>query len=290
MKVFIAVDMEGATGIVHHDQLSPEGRGYSVGQRYLTGDVRAVIDGVTSVVPDATFVVGDGHGLMRNVILDELPAHAALVVGPSRPENKPLCQCEGVTTDTDVAILVGFHSMAGTPRGLLAHTFVGALVSDWYLNGKVVGEAEMDAAILGAFDVPVVLITGNSDLEDEVRAWFPTVSFVSTKQVLGPTAAICYPPAFTRPALQTAAAEAIRSFLEAPVAPYRPVPSSPASSTVIDIVMHRREQADKAIKAPDVQRVDEFTIRCTGADPAEAFRKVWRAVAAAMDEPAAWMV
>ena len=62
MKVFIAVDMEGATGVVHNDQLMPEGCGYAAAQRYLTADVNAVINGILSVDPTADIVVGDGHG------------------------------------------------------------------------------------------------------------------------------------------------------------------------------------------------------------------------------------
>ncbi|MFN6113824.1 MAG: M55 family metallopeptidase, partial [Bacteroidota bacterium] len=72
MRVFIAVDMEGATGVVHHDQLMPDGRGYAAAQKLLTADVNAVIEGVLLVEPQAEVVVGDGHGIMRNVLLDQL--------------------------------------------------------------------------------------------------------------------------------------------------------------------------------------------------------------------------
>ncbi|MBK7032295.1 MAG: M55 family metallopeptidase [Ignavibacteria bacterium] len=103
MKIFIAADMEGATGVVHHDQLMPDGRGYAAAQRLLTGDVNAAIDGVLRVVPNATFVVGDGHGPMRNIILQELHESAELVIGSAKPINKPLCQLEGVDGSFDMA-------------------------------------------------------------------------------------------------------------------------------------------------------------------------------------------
>ena len=46
MKVFICADMEGATGIVHRDQLMPEGgAAYTAGCKLLTGDVVAVAKG-----------------------------------------------------------------------------------------------------------------------------------------------------------------------------------------------------------------------------------------------------
>ena len=40
MKLFICADMEGATGIVHRDQLMPEGgAAYAAGCKLLTGDI-----------------------------------------------------------------------------------------------------------------------------------------------------------------------------------------------------------------------------------------------------------
>ena len=73
MKLFICADMEGATGIVHRDQLVPEGgAAYAAGCRLLTGDVLAVVEGaigagVTEVV------VSEGHAHMRNIAIEELP-------------------------------------------------------------------------------------------------------------------------------------------------------------------------------------------------------------------------
>ena len=49
MKLFIVADMEGATGIVHRDQLVPEGgEAYRSGCRLLTGDINAVVAGAVA--------------------------------------------------------------------------------------------------------------------------------------------------------------------------------------------------------------------------------------------------
>lgn len=284
MKVFIAVDMEGATGVVHRDQLMAEGRGYTAAQKMLTGDVQAVIAGILDVDHDAEIIVGDGHATMRNVLLDEIHPQASVVVGPARPENKPLCQMEGIDSTADLLMCVGFHSKAGTPGGLLAHTFVGSVVCNWFMNGRAVGEVEVDAAIAGSYGVPLGLVVGNSELEDEVRAWSPTVEFVATKRTLGPTAAICRPPSWTRVALRHAARTTAERALAGEFLPY-----DAGNHITMTIEMYRREMAERAAQEADVKLVDDRTITCTAANAADAFRTAWRAVARALDEPASFL-
>lgn len=282
MKIYIAVDMEGATGVVHPDQLMPDGRGYAAAQRYLTADVKAVVGGILAADPEADIVIGDGHGLMRNVLLDDLPPQARLVVGPGRADNKPLCQVEGIDASFDLAMLVGFHSMAGTPGGLLAHTFIGSAVAAWSLNGHRAGEAEIDAAVLGHFGVPVGLIVGNSDLEAEVAAWYPSCPMVVTKQTLGPTAAICLPPSRTGPMLTSAAEQVVRQ------GAWRDRAYT-VGETTMEIDLHRREMAQRAVVVPYVELVGDRTIRTTASSADEAFRRMWLALTMALAEPPAWL-
>lgn len=284
MKIFIVVDMEGATGVVHREQLMPEGKGYAAGQKLLTADVNAVIEGVLEVMPDASFVVGDGHGIMRNVILEDLNPAAELVIGPAQPQNKPLVQCEGVDESFDLAVMVGFHSKAGTPGGLLAHTFVGSTICRLHMNDREVGEAEADAAILGSFDVPVGLVVGNSELEDEIREWNHDCLFVSTKRTLGPTAAICKPPARTQQEIRQAAREMVNAHSSGRFKPY--LQHEPITFVV---ETYRREMTDRACTSRTVERVDDRRFKAEGRDGAEAFRHMWQGLAQALHEPQAWM-
>ncbi len=279
MKIFIAADLEGATGVVHNDQLMPDGRGYAEAQRMLTADINAVIDGVRRVDPGAEFLVGDGHATMRNVLLGELHPSARLVVGGARVSNKPLCQLEGINATFNAAILVGYHSKAGTPGGLLAHTYVGSLVRNWILNGKPVGEVEMNAAILGSFGVPLVLVSGNSCLEPEVREFNTDIPFVTTKTTLGPTAAICCTPKETQQLLTNAAEEAIS----------RQRQIYPVSACTIEIQTYRREQCEKACTAAETERISDSAFRVLGTNAADAFRKAWRACATVLEETPFWL-
>jgi len=280
MKIFIAADMEGATGVVHHDQLMPDGRGYAAAQRLLTADINAAIEGVLRVHPGATFVVGDGHGMMRNILLEELNPAAELVIGSGKPANKPLCQLEGIDTSFDMAFMIGYHSMSGTPLGLLAHTYIGSLVREWRLQGLAVGEVQMNAAVAGTYGIPVTLVVGNSDLEQEVTKWNPQVRFVSTKKSIGPTAAICLTPSRTKQLIAEAASEAVGT---ANCNVYE------VGNTQIDVDTYRREQADRAATETGIIRTGETTITAEAENAADAFRLMWRACTRALDETPAWL-
>lgn len=299
MKIFIAVDMEGATGIVHHDQLMPGGGGYAAGQRLLTGDVNAAIRGALRADPDATFTVGDGHGVMRNILIEELHERAELVIGPGKASNKPLAQLEGVDNTYAMAFMVGYHAKAGTPNGLLAHTYIGSLVCNWRLNGRVVGEIEMNAAVLSSFGVPVALVTGNSDLEPELRELNLPVEWVSTKRTLGATAAVCLPPSRTTLLIEEAAELAVpKAFDKRMLWRPRDAHTRDAQRTeevrkpqmhVIEVEMYRRDQAERASSSQGIQLVNDRTVSCSAETPADAFRIMWRACTRALDEPPSWL-
>ena len=283
MKCFIVVDMEGATGVVHRDQLMAEGRGYSAAQKLLTADVNAVIEGVLAEDPTSTFVVGDGHGTMRNVLLEELHPSAELVIGPGTAQNKPLCQVEGIDDTFDFAIMMGFHTKAGTPNGLLAHTFVGSTICSMHMHGREVGEAEVDNAVLASFGVPTRLVIGNSDLEPEIRTWNPELLFASTKRTLGSTAAICKPPAATRQLIMAASSEAVCVHRAQP----KMQPLVQPTSFVVET--YRREMTDKACTVEGINRISDRHFEARSANAADEFRLFWKAIVRTQDEPAAWL-
>ena len=53
MRIFISADMEGVTGVVHRDQLMPEGKTYERARKMMTADVNAAITGALRVAPDS---------------------------------------------------------------------------------------------------------------------------------------------------------------------------------------------------------------------------------------------
>lgn len=285
MKIFISADMEGVTGVAHRDQLVPEGRTYERARKLMTADVNAAIAGALREAPDAEFIVCDAHGVMRNLLIEDLHEAAQLIVGPAHPDNKPLCMVQGCEAGCDVAFFTGYHSRAGTPGGLLAHTWSGGAITNIRLNGEIVGETALNAAVVGHWDIPVALVSGAHELEPEARASIPQgFVFVGTKQSLGFTAALCLPPARTRKLLEDGAAEAIRRFKAGKIKPHKP-----ELPVTISVEFHRREMAHRAAQVAGVERTDERTIAATAETTKQAAETAWKAVVRGMEEDPAWL-
>ena len=166
MKIFILSDMEGATGIVHPDQLVIEAKEYNRGRKLLTSDINAAVEGALEA--GATdIVVCEGHGSMRNILIEDLNENARLILGPA--EHKKYCQIIGMNDSFDAAIFVGFHAKAGNEKAILSHTWVGSAVHHVKVNGKIFGETGLDAGICGEYNIPVVAVIGDDELGKEAK-------------------------------------------------------------------------------------------------------------------------
>ncbi len=69
LRVFISVDMEGISGIVHQSQTGRDSKEYERGRSLMVGDVNAAIEGILGF-GEAEIVVSDAHGGMRNLKLE----------------------------------------------------------------------------------------------------------------------------------------------------------------------------------------------------------------------------
>ncbi|NUQ34713.1 MAG: M55 family metallopeptidase [Planctomycetaceae bacterium] len=285
MRIFISSDMEGITGVVHRDQLMPEGKTYEAARRLFTHDLNAVMEGALREAPDAEFVICDGHGVMRNIVLEDLHERAQLVIGPAAFENKPLCQCECIDDSFDLGFLVGFHTRAGTPGGLLAHTWVGTTIANFFINGKVVGEIAINASIMGSYGIPVGLVTGDQGLKKEAEETLAGGHiFAQVKRALGPTAALCMTPKKTRPILADAAAEAVRKFKSKKFKLFKP-----KLPVTMEVQTYRREMTDRAVTVPGIKRTGEMSFSATADSAAKAASLIWHGVTRAQDAAAPWL-
>ena len=273
MKVYISVDMEGATGIVHREQLVPGGEDYERGRRLLMGDVNAAIGGARA--GGATeILVNDAHGTMRNILIEDLDDGAELISGPWT--NKPLCQSELIDESFGLGFFVGYHSRADTPRGLLAHTWVGRILHGVIVNGQVVGETAINAGVLGAFGVPVGLVTGASDLVAEARGVVPEAIAVPVKEAMGMTGARCKTPRVTSRLIREAAEAAVRraSF---------PVFRFPEPCDV-RLQFHQWQMTERAAKWERTVRTGDREVRIDETSYLAAILRAWQVVEFVLSE------
>jgi D-amino peptidase len=205
LKVFISVDMEGISGIVHPNETGADQQAYELGRTLMIGDVNAAIDGILAL-GDAKIVVSDGHGSMRNLKPEELNATADLVRGSP----KPLTQMAGINREFNAALFIGYHSKKGTQNGVLDHTISSRVIDSITLNGLEVGETALNAAIAGYYEVPLVFLSGDLAVTREANALVPNVITVAVKEAISRTAAKCLNPAKARKLIKAGVTNALK--------------------------------------------------------------------------------
>ena len=185
LRVYISVDMEGVAGVTVSDQVTAGGGDYQMARMWTTQEANAAIQGALDA--GAThIVVNDSHGGMRNILAHELNPAARLITGTP----KPLGMMQGIDDTFDAVIFIGYHSRAGTANGILDHTYMGAAVYSLKINGHEVGESEMNALIAARYGVPVVMISGDRAVCEQVKGLLgEEVVTVEVKEGIGRFAA-----------------------------------------------------------------------------------------------------
>ena len=59
---------------------------------------------------------------------------------------------------------IGQHARADRKGGIMAHGYSSLGIQTMLINGKPVGEIETRAALAGAFDLPVIFLSGGTRL------------------------------------------------------------------------------------------------------------------------------
>lgn len=202
LKVFISVDMEGISGIVGGSGQPADSQ---ANRKIMAGDVNAAIEGVLDL-GEAEVVVSDGHGGMRNIRPEDLHEAAVLVRGSP----KPLTQMAGIGKGFDAALFIGYHSMKGTLKGVLAHTISGGTIDSITINGLEVGETGINAAIAGYYGVPLIFVAGDLAVAKEAEALIPNIGTVAVKEGVSRRAAKCLNPNTAHKLIKEGVTEALK--------------------------------------------------------------------------------
>lgn len=249
MKVFISLDMEGISGIHEWEDVIPGRRHYEAGRRLLTQDVNAAIEGALEA--GATqIIVNESHGPMNNLLVEELHPAADVIRGFF----KPLCMMQGIDETCDAAFFIGYHGKAGSGEAVLNHTLSGVAIHRLVLNGKEVGEAGLNAAIAGAFHVPVVLVTGDSQTAQEVEADIPGVYTVAVKTGITGLSSLAIHPQRARELIRQTAKEALLNRS-------RVKPIELPQVNTIEIEFTKSQFATAVSWMPGVELIDGRTVR-----------------------------
>ena len=281
MKVFVSVDIEGITGVVHADMMMPGQTEYGRGRALMTGDANAAIAGLVDGGADYV-LVADGHGPMRNLLIEDLNPAAELVTGTA--DARDYCQLEGADSAAfDAAVFIGYHAMAKSAKAIHPHTIAGVAVHELRVNGRPLGETGLNATILASRGIPTIMVTGDETTCAEAQGFLGTaIETVAVKRASGRNSAICRPPSVTRPEIEAAAKRALnQAGAIAPITVETPLQ--------IEVDFLTMAQCLRAGRTQGIEQIGPVTIAVQGADPWEQYRNLWAGLRAALYEPAVFL-
>ncbi|HEY7590862.1 MAG TPA: M55 family metallopeptidase [Candidatus Limnocylindrales bacterium] len=265
MRVYVSVDMEGIGGIGHAAPTERSDRGYPAAVGLMVGEANAAIDGAFAGGAKDV-VVNDSHGLMFNLTPADLDPRAVLIQG-----QKPWSMVQGAGGPAgggpfDVALFVGYHTRAGHPTGVIAHTYSSAPTLTT-LGGRPIGESGINAAVLGAWGVPVGLVTGDDALAEETRDWLPWAETVVVKHVVSRRAAASVHPDRAREAVRAGAQRAVKRAESGELEPL--IVQTPVT---LEVEYRNGGEADHAAVVPGTERFGDRGVRIVAPDAPTAYR------------------
>jgi len=272
LKVLIMSDLEGVSGVDDHRQIyadiAEHRELYKRARNLITEDVNAAIRGLR--MGGATEIdVIDGHGYGEppyvNIIRDKIEYGTRVIAAFETWSPVKSFPWESY----DAGVLLGYHAMAGTLDGFLSHT-----VSDLTavkMNGKYVGEAEIEAWRLGHYNVPTILVTGDAAVVRETKSILPGIEGVIVKTAASRSTVKCLPLNEARSLIQRTATSALKNLKK--LKPFKM--STPIH---LDIVFSSPECAKLAAEMPKSKLTDNRTISYI----AEDYREAWSAYSTAL--------
>lgn len=259
MRILIISDMEGISGIVRWEQVIAGKPMFEEGRGLYTEDLNAAIRGAFDGGADEV-VVMDWHGAgggysFNSPIPAELDPRCTYVVQERVPQYTKVLE-EGC----DAALLIGMHARAGTEDGVMNHTVFGSSWQNLWFNGTLVGETGVNAALCGAWDCPVVMITGDeATCRQGTELLGDEIVTVPVKRGLGSSSAVLIPPVRARKMIEEGAKEAIGKI--GSVKPY-----DPGKPCEIVVEFQNIRAWEEFRQRTGVKEAGERRIRCTGPD------------------------
>lgn len=188
-KFYIGVDCEGVACVV-----GEPGNGLGTGEQYrfaakqATREANAAAEALFDLGAEQV-VIWDNHGTGCNLDYDLLDSRVHITLGSGHRGRFPLL-------DESFAgvMFIGYHARENTVNGVLAHTYSSKAYQYFKLEGRELGEMEMDAAFAALKDVPVVLCVSDYCAIEQAKESFPWAETVITKKGLSWTSAVSKHP------------------------------------------------------------------------------------------------
>ncbi len=252
--IFLITDAEGVAGVCRQDQTEPTNTEM---RQLLTGEINAAVDGFFDGGADEV-TVWDGHDGSQTLSALSIHPRARLIIG--NPGASMLFE-----RGFSAVAFIGQHARAGSRGGVMAHSFSSLGVQTMLLNGKPVGEIEINSALAGHFHTPVIFLSGDQAAAAQLHEIVPQAETAVVKEGLSNYACISLSAPAARDLIRAGAARAMRRLAEIP--PYRI-----EGPVTLQIEFTTRNALPLEIPR-DAEMVDARTVRYRGKDILEAWQR-----------------
>ena len=177
-RVLLALDLEGVNNVVGE---AYSGLGRETEQWYVAR-AQAVLE--VNAAAEALFEAGaevvalwDNHGGGNNIDPDALDKRIELIHNDNTAPRMDFAKGK-----FDCICFFGYHAMEGTLGGVLAHTMNSKMVQYYKLNGKYIGEVDMDAYIAAAHGMASRFFVGGDIACKQAKNAVNSIITVETKR------------------------------------------------------------------------------------------------------------
>lgn len=253
MKVYLSVDIEGIAGITHWDDADKKHPDYPEFREEMTREALAACEG--AMAAGATeILIKDAHDTGRNIFGERLPECARLIHGWS---GHPYSMVQELDDSFAAAAFIGYHSRAGSENNPLAHTMT-TRVALMTINGMPASEFMLHSYAAATFGVPVVFVSGDQGLCNDVAEFNPGVKTLAVSKGVG-ASTISMAPSLAQRLIREGVEEAVsrnrdRARLKLP------------SHFTLEITYAIPTQAYKAAWYPGAEHVRDNTVRLDAAN------------------------
>lgn len=255
MKVYIAFDMEGCTGTSISAQMGPKSEipsAYPRAQRMATDDVKAAIEGILEVDPNAEILFNDAHGNNMNVYFEEFPENVSIALNSREVFDEVL----GLDDTFDALVCIGAHGHPLIADAILCHCWN---VREVTFNGKTLTETCLDASLAGYYGVPLVAISGDEASVNFIKQNVaPKMATAVVKKGIGQYSAISLNPKKTRKIIKEAVKDGVKRRNEIPPLTFKdPVTVEIDYPTQFNAYASKHFMGDERISATKIRYVAE---------------------------------
>ena len=251
MKIYISADMEGITGVTHWDEVDHNKSSYGQFQKQMSLEVAAACEGALEAGAKEIWVK-DAHYSGRNILAEILPKGVKLIRGWS---GHPYSMVQELDDSFDALMMVGYHSRAGQGGNPLAHTLSSSKLDSITINDRQTSEFFLHGNIAAKHGVPLVFLSGDVGLCEEVLEVSPGTTTVATMVGVGDST-ISIQPQESLEAIKTKVKSALSGELSNCLWDH-------PKSFVVHIRFNKQQLAYRASHYPGVELLDPKTIAFT---------------------------